>query len=505
MFFSPRTLAYIKKILYFCKQIWKYPVDYKQQTNTRMKKKLFLTGLVLCLSSAIFAEEDINILDAYKGSLSIDSAIVTDNNDAVLQKALYQYDEQQNMVGVQVYNYDEYSDSLILSQNTGFEKRGDTIVEKYYEYDEYSDSTYYRFYHEYCTDNHGNLTYNALFSFHDWIGDNGMWASERIEHMTYDEQSRLTVYRLEHFDYSTQSGNVLESITYYTYPSDSVREETKWEYDASEDHLLATERREYRTSGDSILEIYYTPDYQSEESDAWELYYINAEIHHTPDSMTTYSVYAAYEWQDEKRVFTGLDYQSRDRIVTGDHKKTIYTDHYEEGEWHIAYKEVFYYDAGGRTTSRTEYYWNSETNKLQPGRRYVFQYHSNGRQTTYLFYWNEDRQDWEPADAPARQVMSEEYIQDAMYRMETTKDEDGSVLIQKAYLYNEETELWDIFAYSRTYTYYLNGTAILSGITTAIPAITPAAATAMQKVILNGQIYIMQGSSLYSIQGQRIQ
>lgn len=464
---------------------------------------LFLTALVLSVASAM--AEEIDIQQAYKGNLPIDSVVVISDEQVVLQKLMYQYDAELSVIGVQIFNYDEYGDSLYLATNSRFEHVGDTIIERFMEYNEESDTTFCRCYHAYCKDGHGNITYDAIFTFHEYMGDSGMWTSESIKHMEYDELNRITLLRKDIFDYSNGSGYIPEFKTYYAYPSENVSTETTWRYDSWEENFYKEERIEYRIAGDSTLRTRFEPDYMSDSLDAWVPKEQEVEVRHTPDSITTYTAYADTEWGEEEITFLGWKYDSRDRIVTGNRKKTIYTDHYEDNEWHIAYMEVFYYDAGGRTTARYYYYWDSENNYLHPGWKYEFHYYSDGTKKTYDYYWDDETNDWKLRGyAPARSVVSEEYSWDATYRIETTTDDDGTVLQQRAFTYNELTELWDIPAYTRSYTYYYNGTAILSGIATDIEPIVGPASPA-RKMMQNGQILILRDGNAYNIQGVRVE
>lgn len=464
---------------------------------------LFLASVMLGAGMVEISAEGIN--EAYKGKLPIDSIVVENIQNKVVEKAIYEYNQEKQKIGFKTYVYDEYADSLVEASNQGYEMRDDTVVVKNYTYNDYTGEYVLSNFVEYCQDARGNFTYFASFYFSESIGEHGMWVSESIDQFTYDEQNRILTHSEYGFDFATLSGNVLQTKTFYTYESANLHRETIWFYDRDDQALYPDRCIEHRISGDSILTIQYSVDsYEPNSEPTWIQERIEAEIHHTADSVTTYEAYAHVDLVDDKWVFLGWEYRMRDRVVTKDRKTTTYTDGFVDGAWQIMYKKIEYFDAAGRLTRMYQYRWDDEQNKLVPNYASDHKYKTDGSCKTTFYRWDSQLNDW-VADsyAPARKLMTESYSWDGSSRYETITDEDGTILRELEYAYNETTEVWDILIASRTYTYFYNGVAVLSGVPTGIQAATKQADKARKRVV-DGAIVIEQNGKLFNLSGSQI-
>ena len=169
-------------------------------------------------------------------------------------------------------------------------------------------------------------------------------------------------------------------------------------------------------------------------------------------------------------------YDSNGRVI----EEEIFLWNSETSTWDNYYWEVYSYNSHGDRSYKYEYYWNKETNAWK-GYRYKYEYHyyyeDNRCFTAWMIYYHEDE--------GTNNLWLEEYERNYTYDKkgniveEQELDDKGNLL---------HTVLW-FYSYSEPQDEHIDLTT--QGIE-------------MHKIIHNGQILILRGEKVYTLQGQEV-
>ena len=348
----------------------------------------------------------------------LDSLVIYQYNKP-LEKEIFEYDNNGNMVSCTYYWWDNESNDLkMVKSEYEYDNNNNRTLEVWYwwnnetnnweEYRKY-EWTYdnngnlileinycgsmcdYDTKREYKYDNNGNCT--LMITWTCWYNDPpNNWKEYYKHEYTYDNNGNLKKQIYYEWDYYA-TNNWRERFKYeYTYDNNNnliLRIFYEWDYYAT-NNWREKEEYTYDNNNNLILQISYA---WNDETNSWR---VSGKIEHTYDNNNNLILQIFYAWDDETnswRVSGKIEH-----TYDNNGNKTLEANYYwddETNNWGGLNKFEWAYDENGNTTLRIHYKWGNATNNWKEYYKYEYTYDNNGNLKKQIYYgWIDETNSW---------------------------------------------------------------------------------------------------------------